>query len=149
MTTTRQTLKQAILILFATSLVNGCGTVTLKPIDDNEPAFDSSTPMNYDNQNSGIVSLVRVGNLTLGAKITDHKRDQYNELISKYKLQFKEKYSVLLSKDAGVIETEDQFGNHLWQIDTEHLQYFMRLVRWQKEGVEPDSLTLKAKQFIQ
>jgi hypothetical protein len=135
-------------IVFVASLINGCSTVVPEPIEDTEPSFDNSTPIQYDNQNSGVISLVRVGNITLGAHITDNKKAEYNELITKYRIQFKYRYSVDLKQNDGIRESSDVHGNRLWFIDTEHLQYLLRLARWQNEGREEDGFWMRARELM-
>jgi hypothetical protein len=142
------TLRMGILMLFAGSSLNGCGTVAPQPIEDNQPSFDSSTPHGYDRYNSGIINMVRVGNITLGAHITDNAKKRYNELINAYRLQFRDQYKILLNENDGIKESGDGTGNRFWLIDEEHLQYFMRLNRWSKEGKASDTLWMKTKELL-
>ena len=130
------------------SFLSSCGTIAPMPIKDSEPAFDSSTPYGYDRYNSGVISLVRYDDKTYGAHITDNARIRYNELIKAYRLQFRDQYKVLLEEDDGIKESGDGTGNRFWFIDAEHLQYFMRLNRWSKEGKPSDSIWDKTKELL-
>ena len=135
-------------ITLLTLFICSCSTVTPNPIEDNQAAFDSSTPHGYDRYNSGIINIVRVGNITLGAHITDNAKERYNELIKAYRIQFRDQYKLSLEVDDGIKESGDGTGNRFWFIDEEHLEYFMRLNRWSKEGKESDTLWMKTKDLI-
>lgn len=121
-----------------------CATITPNKVEDNTASFDSSTPINYDNLNSGIVGFTTDGSGIL----TNFGVQRYNSLIRDYKIRFKNVKGVDLKENDGISEYVDQHKNILSKIDTQHFVYFGILNSWRKDGVEVDSLWDKAKDLV-
>ena len=122
----------------------GCATITPNKVEDNTASFDSSTPVNYDNLNSGIVGFTADGSGIL----TYFGVQRYNSLIRDYKIRFKNVKGVDLKENDGISEYVDQHKNVLSKIDPQHFVYFGILNSWRKDGVEVDSLWDKAKDLV-
>ena len=135
--------------LFAIALVlnlTGCGTVTPTPVMDNESSIDSTIPQEYDPDAGWLLDFKKdEKGRVLAAVITNGARDRYNALISDYREQFRERYKVSLVLNAGILPFVDQYGNELWLIDAEHLEYFARLSGWAKDRLPADSVWMKLK----
>lgn len=136
----------ATFFLGSAILLTGCSTVIPPSIKDDVASYDDSTPAGYDACNGGFLGFADDDNT---AFITDNARNVYNELIADYKEQFRDEYKLKLSRDDGISKGKDKFGNDLWKIDYQHLQYFMRLSRWAKEKRPVDSIWLKARHVIE
>lgn len=125
-------------------LLVGCATVTPDKVKDDTPSFDSTTPVNYDNLNSGIVGFTADGYGIL----TNFGVQRYNSLIKDYKIRFKNVKGVELKENDGISEYVDQYKNVLSKIDQQHFIYYGILNSWRKDGVETDSLWDKAKELV-
>ena len=102
-------------------------------IEDSVWAIDSSTPSQYSSHHGGFLGFVDNKGL-----ITTNLRAKYNVLISLYKKQFLSQKAVQLERDDGITGHIDQYGNHLFLIDEEHLVYFIVLKNWSNELRPPD-----------
>ena len=122
----------------------GCATVTPDKVKDNTASYDSSTPVNYDNLNSGIIGFTADGSGIL----TPFGVQRYNNLIKDYRIRFKVNKGVELKENDGISEYVDKNKNVLSKIDPQHFVYFGILNSWRKDGVEPDSLWDKAKDLV-
>lgn len=122
----------------------GCATITPNKVNDNTASFDSSTPVNYDNLNSGIIGFTEEGS----GIITTFGVERYNNLIEQYKIRFKEFKGVNLKKNDGISNYVDKHGNVLYKIDAQHFVYYGVLNSWLKDGIESDSLWDKAKNLV-
>lgn len=125
-------------------LLVGCATVTPDKVKDNTASYDSSTPVNYDNLNSGIIGFTADGSGIL----TPFGVQRYNNLIKDYRIRFKVNKGVELKENDGISEYVDKNKNVLSKIDAQHFVYFGILNSWRKDGVEPDSLWDKAKDLV-
>ena len=125
-------------------LLVSCATITPNKVEDNTASFDSSTPVNYDNLNSGIIGFTADGSGIL----TNFGVQRYNSLIRDYKIRFKNAKGVELKENDGITETLDKNGNLLYNMDQQHLVYFGILNSWKKDGKDPDSLWDKAKSLV-
>ena len=125
-------------------LLVSCATITPDKVDDHTASFDSSTPVNYDNLNSGIVGFTTDGSGIL----TNFGVQRYNSLIRDYKIRFKNVKGVDLKENDGISEYVDQHKNVLSKIDPQHFVYFGVLNSWRKDGVEVDSLWDKTKDLV-
>lgn len=159
---TRKISKIATLALLATlwllNLITGCSTVSPDPVESKKAAYDSSTPTGYDPNNSGLIEYVSdERGKTVGAIITTNARTRWYNLIDAYKLQFKSEYKIDLATAPEVkpwtkptitkrdcidpIPTERQ----LYYMESEYMQYFMRLSQWSKDKRDNDSIWMKIK----
>lgn len=125
-------------------LLVGCATVTPDKAVDNTASFDSTTPQQYDPQNSGIIGFAIDGKGIL----TSNGVERYNSLIEDYRLQLREAKGVLLNKNAGITEFLDRHGNLLFYIDHQHLVYFGILNGWRRDGKDVDGIWDKAKNLV-
>ena len=125
-------------------LLVSCATITPNKVEDNTASFDSSTPVNYDNLNSGIIGFTADGSGIL----TNFGVQRYNSLIRDYKIRFKNAKGVELKENDGISEYIDQHKNVLSKIDPQHFIYFGVLNSWRKDGVEVDSLWDKTKELV-
>jgi hypothetical protein len=125
-------------------LLTSCATITPDKVSDNTESFDSTTPVNYDNLNSGIIGFTEDSSGIL----TPFGVERYNNLIEQYKIRFKEYKGVDLKKNDGISNYVDKHGNVLFKIDAQHFVYFGVLNSWRKDGVESDSLWDKAKNLV-
>ena len=140
--------------LFAIALVismAGCaGTVTPKAVMDKQPSFDSSTPSQYPQDSNGFLKFIKgtTGN-TLGGLITENAKRRFNMLVREYRIQFKEAYQVDLEQDMGTRTYMDGYGNMVWFMSAESLEYFARLSQWSRDVRDPDSIWMKLKDKVQ
>lgn len=125
-------------------LLVGCATVTPDKVKDDTPSYDSSTPINYDNLNSGIIGFTEDGSGIL----TTFGVQRYNNLIKDYKIRFKVEKGVDLKENDGITEYIDKSKNVLSKIDPQHFVYYGVLNSWRKDGVETDTFWDKAKNLI-
>lgn len=125
-------------------LIAGCATVTPDKVKDETASFDSTTPVNYDNLNSGIIGFTEDGS----GIITNYGIQRYNALIRDYKVRFKTVKGIELKENDGVSEYVDSHKNVLSKIDSQHFVYFGILNSWRKDGIEPDSAWDKAVDLI-
>lgn len=127
----------------------GCGTVSPSPVKDLQPSYDSTTPGQYPNDSSGILSMTTdaKGDVS-GALITDGARSRFNSLVALYRLQYRQKHLVLLNPDDGISKAKDIYGNSVWLIDAEHLECFINLNLMSKGDVPPDSMWQKIKSTV-
>lgn len=125
-------------------LLIGCATVTPNKVVDDTPSYDASTPVSYENYNSGIIGFTEDGSGIL----TTYGVDRYNNLIRDYKIRFKITKGIELKENAGITDYVDKHKNVLSKIDPQHFVYFGILNSWRKDGVEPDSLWDKAKDLV-
>lgn len=122
-------------ILVLNFILIGCATVTPDKIQDDTASFDSSTPINYNKDNGGLIAL-----LNDGAVITPKAKDRYNKLIEMYKIKFKKEKAIELVENAGITPYKDRYNNDLFLIDNEHLVYFGVMNSWLKEKVPADNI---------
>lgn len=134
-------MKNTLKILLALSLFTGCGTITPDPVKDKAASYDSSTPEGYAKQNSGFLGFtLGEDGQSEGALLTQHAVDRYNFLINDYKVQFKEQTGIDINRGDGLSPTLTTSNLPIYKIDLEHLQYFLKLSRWKKEGHPSDTL---------
>jgi hypothetical protein len=122
--------KLITLLLICTALCAGC-TVIPKPyyIIGTTPSFDASTPVKEVNkQNSGFVGFLENGNgiLTLNA-VT-----RYNNLVKRYAETIKTETGAAIEKNSGIFPIGED--NILYEIDTQHLYYFILMNQWSKQN---------------
>ena len=79
-------------------LLTSCATITPDKVDDKTASFDSTTPVNYDNLNSGVLGFTEDGS----GIITSFGVERYNNLIEQYKIRFKEYKGVELHKNDSI-----------------------------------------------
>lgn len=137
-------MKPFVVCFLSSLLLVGCATVTPDKVKDETPSYDSSTPINYENLNSGIVGFTEDGSGIL----TSFGVQRYNNLIKDYKIRFKIEKGVDLKENDGISEYVDKHKNVLSKIDPQHFVYFGVMNSWRKDGVEPDSFWDKAKNFV-
>jgi len=137
-------LKKFVSYFLSSLLLASCTTITPDKVIDNTASFDSTTPTNYDNYNSGIIGFTEDGS----GIITSFGVERYNNLIKQYKIRFKAFKGVELKENDGILNYVDKHGNVLFKIDAQHFIYFGVLNSWRKDGVEPDSLWDKAKELV-
>lgn len=125
-------------------LLAGCATVTPDKVKDDTSSYDSSTPVNYDNYNSGIIGFTEDGSGIL----TSFGVQRYNNLIKDYRIRLKVNKGVELKENDGITECVDKHKNVLSKIDPQHFVYYGILNSWRKDGVEPDSLWDKTKELV-
>lgn len=125
-------------------LFAGCATVTPDKVKDNTASYDATTPVNYDNLNSGIIGFTEDGSGIL----TTFGVQRYNSLIKDYKIRFRVTKGVDLKENDGISEYVDKYKNVLSKIDSQHFVYYGILNSWRKDGVEPDSLWDKARDLV-
>lgn len=129
-----------LVLIFLLSALCGCGTVSPNPILDLVATSDSSIPKQYDQSKGWNLFPIRNSSgVITGEVLTKNAHNRYNALILTYKLQFQEKYQVLLNVDSGITPYKDKFENKLFLIDVEHYEYFQRLSGWSKDGKPSDS----------
>jgi hypothetical protein len=109
----------------------GC-TIAPKPIKDDIASFDSSTPPQYSNQNSGFLGFTDDG---FGI-ITVNAKNKYNNLIELYKDVFFKEMGVKLVNNFGIKHHVDKYNNKLYAISPQALEYFIILNQWIKSGKE-------------
>lgn len=128
----RKTLKTFASLCLISACLIGCTISPKRLLYSKVPSYDSSTPAQYDSRNSGFICFdEKSGN----GIITTFARNKYNNLIVKYKVKLLEEKAVTLQADAGLTEFEDGFGNKLFNIDKQHLHYFVLMTSWQKSGL--------------
>ena len=125
-------------------LLVGCATITPNKVEDGTASFDSTTPVNYDNLNSGIIGFTEDSS----GIITTFGVERYNTLIEQYKIRFREYNGVKLMKNDGISNYVDKHGNILYKIDPQLLVYYGVLNSWRKDGVDSDSFWDKAKDLV-
>jgi hypothetical protein len=117
-----------VLLVIGASLC-GC-TVIPKPIYivNTQPSFDSSTPTTEQtNQNSGFIGFLKNGN----GIITQNALDRYNNLIDKFSQMVLNETGYKIKKDSGI--SPIQGNNKLYEIDKQHLFYFIIMNQWNKQ----------------
>lgn len=137
-------MKNFVVFCLSSFLFVSCATVTPDKVTDNTASFDSTTPQQYDPQNSGVIGFTADGKGIL----TSNGVERYNSLIQDYKLQFREAKGVELAKNAGITEFLDKHGNLLFYIDHQHLVYFGILNGWRRDGKDIDNIWDKAKNLV-
>ena len=137
-------MKQFASFCLSSFLLVGCATITPDKVEDGTASFDSTTPVNYDNLNSGILGFTEDGS----GIITTFGVERYNNLIEQYKIRFKEFKGVELKKNDGISNYVDKHGNVLYKIDPQPFVYYGVLNSWRKDGVDSDSLWDKAKELV-
>jgi hypothetical protein len=108
----------------------GC-TIVPKPtyIVNTQPSFDSSTPAKYaDKQNSGFIGFLQNGN----GIITSNAVSRYNNLVEKYEKQVLDETGTKIEKNSGIFPIEG--NNMLYEIDQQHLYYFIIMNQWNKQN---------------
>lgn len=125
-------------------LLVGCATVTPDKVKDETASYDSSTPVSYENYNSGIIEFTEDGSGIL----TSFGVQRYNNLIKDYRIRMKANKGVELQENAGITEYVDKHKNVLSKIDPQHFVYYGIMNSWRKDGVEPDSLWDRAKDLV-
>ena len=122
--------RKPILLLLVLLALTGC-TIVPKPyfIVRTAPSFDSSTPEKYElKQNSGFIGFLKNGN----GIITDNARKRYNNLIDEYGKKLLDDVSYKIEKDSGISRIEGD--NVLYEIDQQHLFYFILMNQWNKQN---------------
>lgn len=102
----------------AVSMLTGCGTISPKPVQSNQPSF-----MGTSEADSGIISIAE----DHSALITDQVRVRYNRLIDRYGKD--QSFPTPLPFDAGVTRESPN-----WRIDAEHLSDYLQMIQWQRDG---------------
>jgi len=128
-------LKKFANVLVLNLFLAGCNTITPDKIQDDVASYDSSTPVQYNKDNGGLIAL-----LDDGAVITSEGKNRYNKLIEMYKIKFKNEKAIELIKDSGIKPYKDRYGNDLFLIDNEHLVYFGVMNSWLKEKIPADNI---------
>lgn len=108
----------------------GC-TIAPKAVSSFRPTYDASTPFQYDPYNSGLLYYDKDG----CAVITKNARDRYNLQIQQFQARLKREKSVVLTPDAGIFFFIDKYGNGVYKIDPQHLQYFIIMTAWIRSGI--------------
>lgn len=106
-------------------------TVVPKPtyIINTQPSFDASTPKEEPtNQNSGFIGFLQNGN----GIITQNAVDRYNNLINRYATMVLKDTGYKIEKDSGIFPIEG--NNKLFEIDKQHLFYFIIMNQWNKQN---------------
>ena len=122
--------KKILIILFLASITVSSCTVIPKPeyIVNTVSSFDASTPSKYQSQqNSGFIGFLANGNgiLTTNAII------RYNNLIGEYSDMVLKDTGYKLEKNSGI--TPINGDNSLYEIDQQHLYYFILMNQWNKQ----------------
>lgn len=110
----------------------GC-TVVPKPvyIINTTPSFDASTPKSEsNNQNSGFIGFTKNGN----GIITQNAVSRYNNLIEKFNKNVLEETGYKIEKNSGISPLTG--NNMLFEIDSQHLFYFIMMNQWNKQNRE-------------
>lgn len=118
------------LIICCSGLMTAC-TVVPKPtyIINTQPSFDASTPKEEPtNQNSGFIGFLQNGN----GIITQNAVDRYNNLINRYATMVLKDTGYKIEKDSGIFPIEG--NNKLFEIDKQHLFYFIIMNQWNKQN---------------
>lgn len=138
-----------VLTIILPLVLIGCSTITPSQVKSDESVSDSSVPSQYASSKKWILfSIFGTDGKSTGAVLTNNGHDRYNILISYYGVQFKNEYKVEIKEDAGVVPYTDQFGNKLWFINAEHLEYYQRLGDWAHNGRDIDTVWMKLKDKI-
>ena len=131
--------KYRLILLCSLSLCLQSCTITPKPIAGTTINFDSSTPIQYNNQNAGFIGFRTYTNNynvpVMAGLLTKGGRSNYNLLIDKYSAQWKKEKAKTLNVDDGITTYIDSFGNQLYEIDPEHLAVFLTLSAWIRSGL--------------
>lgn len=108
-----------------------------------------TTPSDYSPKSSGFLGFTRgISGSVDGALVTRLAVERYNDLVFKYRIQFKESRNVELHPEDGVTVAKDRNGNSVFRIDAQHLEYFLFLNHWQKSGKAADSIWMKLKDKV-
>ncbi len=121
--------KITTLILFLCIAVSSC-TVIPKPdyIINTVPSFDASTPASaLTSQNSGFIGFLANGS----GIITPNAVDRYNNLINAYGKMILEDTGYRIKKNSGITPIDGD--NTLYEIDEQHLYYFILMNQWNKQ----------------
>lgn len=138
-----------ILMILAIGFLNGCGTVSPDLIHSDQASADSSTPDGEDPFSSGLLSYTKnKDDKTDGAIITSNKRDQYNGLLARYRLQLQQEIGLLVGSDDGIKKHLGTGTIETFWIDAQHLSYLFRMVRWMRQGKASDNIFMKLKNSI-
>lgn len=145
-----------ILLIILTSVCFAGCAITANNVENKAASPDNTTPVQYGNiYNAGILGYdiygqdehVYLPDLKKGQKlppvegviITESKRQQYNNLINKYKYKLSETESVKLNEDDGVYFDKDKWGNDICLLRAQHVVYFGVMKQWERNGEKPDS----------
>jgi hypothetical protein len=108
----------------------GC-TIVPKPtyILNTAPSFDASTPADQPtDQNSGFIGFLQNGN----GIITQNAVNRYNNLIERYSDMVLKETGYKIIKNSGILPIEG--NNVLFEIDKQHLFYFIIMNQWNKQN---------------
>lgn len=122
--------KKTLIVAFFSVLLAAC-TVVPKPyyIIDSTPSFDSSTPAKYElKQNSGFIGFLQNGN----GIVTENAVKRYNNLINEYGDNLLDDTGYKIEKNSGILPI--QGDNNLYEIDQQHLFYFILMNQWNKQN---------------
>ncbi len=124
--------KLIVLIFICAFFGTGC-TIVPKPsyIVDTAPSFDSSTPTKYvSKQNSGFIGFLDNGN----GIITSNAVTRYNNLVARFDDAIKNETGAVIEKNSGISPIGED--NMLYEIDAQHLYYFILMNQWSKQNKE-------------
>jgi hypothetical protein len=79
-------------------------------------------------QNSGFIGFLKNGN----GIITENARQRYNNLIKEYGDKLLDDVGYKIEKDSGI--SPIQGDNVLYEIDQQHLFYFILINQWNKQN---------------
>jgi hypothetical protein len=120
-----------ILIIILVSIFSAGCTIVPKPyyIIGSTASFDSSTPAEQPlKQNSGFIGFLKNGN----GIITENARQRYNNLVKEYGDKLLDDTGYKIEKDSGIFPI--QGDNVLYEIDQQHLFYFILINQWNKQN---------------
>jgi hypothetical protein len=132
-----------ILLALCAAILCGCSTMTPPQVKDRQAAYDSTTPTQYDPFNNGFLFYASQDGRRV-AIITPAARDDYNTLIQKYRVRYRDRWGVELEKDKGVTPFTDEHGNALWAIQKDYFRDFKWMRQMRRNNEPGDNLASKA-----
>lgn len=128
----KKTLRKLALISLCSLVIvtPGC-TIAPKNIKSVIVAYDSTTPPQYDNHNAGLISYEANGS----AILTKGAVDRYNLLVTRFAKRIETEKGQTVLPNSGVTDYTDQYGNHLYKMDPEHMVIYLTCVAWIRSGI--------------
>jgi len=108
----------------------GC-TFSPKNIRSVVVAYDSTTPPQYDSHNAGLIKYDADGS----AIVTRGAIERYNLLVTRFAKRIETEKGKVVLPNSGVSNYIDEYGNHLYKMDPEHMVIYLTCVAWIRSGI--------------
>lgn len=122
--------KLALICLCSIAIATSC-TIHPHNINSVVVAYDSTTPKQYDPHNAGLLTYLTNGD----AVVTSGAIDRYNYLTTNFAKKVLIEKGLTVKPNDGVADYFDQYANHLYTLDQQHMVLFLTYVAWIRSGI--------------